>query len=113
MLFCSEECLTEVEPAGHCSKGHSHLGTDSARSMIPNLLLQKMTAQASGKREFNRVRFPEPLGIERPGHRVDEVSQQQSIKLMPSVEWGNQIEVISVNRAQKALDPLWCNVRRF
>src|SRR5580692_10066987 len=113
MLFCSEECLTEVEPAGHCSKGHSHLGSDAALSIIPNLLLQKMTAQASGECEFNRVRFPEPLGIERPGHRVDEVSQQQSIKLMPSVERGDQIEILTVNRAQKAVDPVWSNVCRF
>src|SRR5579863_9064173 len=113
MLFCSEEGLAEAELAGHCSEGHSHLGANASSSVIPNLLFQKMTAEACGEREFNRVRLPEPLGIQSSGHRVDEVSQQQSIELMPSVERSDQIEIIPVNRAQKVLNPVWCDVCRF
>src|SRR5580704_1143794 len=113
MLFCSEEGLAEAEPAGHCGKGHSHLGANASSSVIPNLLFQKMTAQPSGECEFNRVRFPQSLSVKGPGHRVDEVSQQQSIELMPSVERSDQIEIIAVNRVQKVLNPVWCDVCRF
>src|ERR1700678_1002904 len=113
MLFCPQERLAKAELAGNRSQRHSHLRAHAPSAMIPNLLLQKMAAQASGECEFNRVRFPEPFRVQGPHHRVDEVSQQQSIELMPSVERSDQIEIVPIHGSKKMVDPVWCDVCRF
>src|SRR5277367_4660951 len=91
MLLGAQESLTEAKASSHCGEGHTHLGAHSARCVVPHLLFQKMTAKPTGECELDCEWFPDALGIQSPGHRIDEVAQKQSIEFMPAVKWSDQI----------------------
>src|ERR1700693_1532974 len=101
VIFLSEERLAHTLSSCDRSQGEAELDAMPARCIVPDVLQKKFTTQPAGESELVRIRLTDSESVERSNHGIEQIRDQQSFKLMPTISGGHQIEAVLTNRAQE------------
>src|SRR5690349_411712 len=90
----SHKRLCQPESPGDGGNDKINFRSDMADFLGPDVLSEKVAAEASGKGELRGIRFPHPLGVKSAVHGIDQAADQQSFEFMAAINRCHQIKIV-------------------